>query len=49
MEDLDIAMHNTFHSPHFRLTRSPMARFEPTEYGKWLGVQLAKGAPEKAA
>ena len=28
---------------------SPMARFEPTEYGKWLGVQLAKGAPEKAA
>ena len=36
--------------PHFdEKGLSPMARFEPTEYGKWLGVQLAKGAPEKAA
>jgi hypothetical protein len=37
--------------PHFddKGGLSPMARFEPTEYGKWLGVQLAKGAPEKAA
>jgi len=37
--------------PHFddKGGLSPMARFEPTEYGKWLGVQLATRMPEEAA
>lgn len=34
--------------PHFSATNklSPIARFAPTEYGKWLGLQLAKGTQE---